>query len=445
MTEQPARTEQRDAEADKPPAADVPVPTRHLQRSATNRVIGGVCGGLGERTDIDPILFRVVTAVLVLVGGAGLILYGAAMLFIPDARSGRAPIDHVIPRSPGRNVGVATVLLAIVCGLVVVGGFTGVFGGGSISLVVIAALAVLVANRRGADLRHAFRGSPDPGRKVPTPQTPGTQVPGQPAPQAFAPTGRGPRMQLGRPDSPTMPLPATPGPDEQPTQYVDLAAFGNQQMPAPPAPRPPKTPSISFLVWLAAVALGVGVHLLQEHHYVPGDIRVPLASALGMLDIGLFASAWIGRARVKGWGVLLTIALAAATFISGPAERLDFKPVTWAPTSAAALAAQQPYRKSVGDARLDLTRFPATGGRTYHAGVRMTAGQLTVLVPKSATVNVTLRCSGCAGNVLGDRVGGDNGGSVNLTRGYPSGSAKAPVVDLALRVTAGNVEVRRVA
>ncbi|HEX6444202.1 MAG TPA: PspC domain-containing protein [Streptosporangiales bacterium] len=443
MTEQqPARTEQRDAEAEaaKPPIADVPVPTRQLQRSATNRVIGGVCGGLGERTDIDPILFRVVTAVLVLVGGAGLILYGAAMLLIPDARTGRAPIDHVIPRSPQRNVGVATVLLAIVCALVVIGGFTGVFGGGSISLVVIAALAVLVAHRRGADLRHAFRTTPEPQQAPPGPQGPGRQLPGRP-PQGPQPLGGPAREASAR----TRPLPAGSPADEQATQYVDLAAFGDRRPPLPQVPRPPRTPSISFLVWLAAVAVGVGVHLLQQHRYLPGDIRVPLAAALATLGVGLLASAWVGRARVKGWGVLLTVALAVATVVSGPGERIDFRPVTWAPTSAAALAAQQPYEKSVGEARLDLTRFPAAAGKTYQANVRMTAGQLTVLVPESATVDVSVRCSGCAGTVLGDRIGGGDGGRVNLTRRYPSASAKAPVVDLVLRVTAGNLEVRRVA
>lgn len=434
-----------DPEAARPPAADVPVPRPPLQRSATNRVIGGVCGGLAERTGIDPILFRVVTAVLVLVGGAGLILYGAAMLFIPDARTGRAPIDHLIPRGTHRNLGVATVLLVIVCGLVVVGGFAGVFGGGSISLVVLAALALLVAHRRGADFRHAFRGSPDPHRQPP----PGPQMPGTPPRHAFTPAG----PPLGRADAPTMPLPVTP-PDQQPTQYVDLAAYGYGQPPPAPPPRAQKAPSITFLVWLAAVAVGAGVYLLQEHDGVPGDIRVPLAAALGTLGIGLLASAWVGRARVKGWGVLLTLALGGATIVSGSAQHIDIQPVTWAPTSAAALAAQQPYKKSVGDASLDLTRFPASSGKTYHADVRMTAGQLTVLVPKSADVNLTLRCTRCVGTVFGQRIGNDdrgNGGhgtndhGTNLTRTYPSGHAKAPVMDVNLRLTAAQVEVQRVA
>lgn len=262
---------------------------------------------------------------------------------------------------------------------------------------------------------------------------------GTPAPQAFTPEGQ----RLGRADTPTVPLQAPPA-DEQPTQYVDLAEFGDRQS---PPPRPPRAPSITFLVWLAAVAVGVGVYLLQEHYGVAGDIRVPLAAALATLGAGLLASAWFGRAGVKGWGVLLTLALGAATVLSGPGEGVDFRPVTWAPTSAAALAAQQPYRKSVGEARLDLTRFPASSGATYHANVRMTAGQLTVLVPKSATVDVSLRCGGCAGTVLGEKFGGDRGGGggVVLTRRYPSDSAKAPVMDLTLRLTAGQVEVRRVA
>lgn len=415
------------------PPGDAPVPTPPLQRSATNRVIGGVCGGLAERTDIDPILFRVVTAVLVLVGGAGLILYGAAMLLIPDARSGRAPIDHVIPRSAHRNVGVATVLLAIVCALVVVGGFTGVFGGGSISLVVLAALALLVAHRRGVDLRHAFRGVPDTHRQPePTPQ-----MPAAPAPQAFTPQGQ----QLPRPDAPTMPLRAPPPADDQPTQYVDLAAFGDRQSPPPP---PPKAPSITFLVWLAAAAVGGGVYLVQGNHGGPGDIRVPLAAALATLGAGLLASAWVGRARVNGWAVLLTLALGVATVLSGPVGRVDFRPVVWAPASAAALAAQQPYEKTVGDATLDLTRFPASRGTTYRADVQMTAGQLTVLVPKNADVDLTLRCTACGGTVFGEKIGGDNG-RLNLTRTYPSGHAKAPVMDVGLRISGGQVEVRRVA
>ena len=42
---------------------------KRLYRSRHNRVIGGVCGGIGEYFDIDPLLIRLVWAVLFFIGG----------------------------------------------------------------------------------------------------------------------------------------------------------------------------------------------------------------------------------------------------------------------------------------------------------------------------------------------------------------------------------------
>jgi phage shock protein PspC (stress-responsive transcriptional regulator) len=47
-------------------------------------VIAGVAGGLGRYFDLPPIFFRVAFVVLALVGGAGILLYAAAVLIIPD-------------------------------------------------------------------------------------------------------------------------------------------------------------------------------------------------------------------------------------------------------------------------------------------------------------------------------------------------------------------------
>ena len=56
----------------------------HLLRlSATDRKIGGVCGGLGEFFGLDPLLFRVVFVVLAFVGGLGILLYVVLWLVIP--------------------------------------------------------------------------------------------------------------------------------------------------------------------------------------------------------------------------------------------------------------------------------------------------------------------------------------------------------------------------
>src|SRR3954449_7993413 len=78
-----------------PPAADTPpdpVP-RRLTRSSSDRVLGGVAGGLGRYFDIDPIIFRLGFVVLTLAGGAGVLGYAAAWLLVPadpaDGETGR--------------------------------------------------------------------------------------------------------------------------------------------------------------------------------------------------------------------------------------------------------------------------------------------------------------------------------------------------------------------
>ena len=58
--------------------------SKALYRSSGNRVIAGVCGGLGEYFDIDPVLVRLVMVVLAFSGGIGLIAYIIAWIIIPD-------------------------------------------------------------------------------------------------------------------------------------------------------------------------------------------------------------------------------------------------------------------------------------------------------------------------------------------------------------------------
>lgn len=59
---------------------------KQLYRSATDRIIAGVCGGLGEYFHADSTLFRTLFAALAVLGGSGFILYIALWIVIP-ARS----------------------------------------------------------------------------------------------------------------------------------------------------------------------------------------------------------------------------------------------------------------------------------------------------------------------------------------------------------------------
>lgn len=56
---------------------------KRLYRSRTNRVFAGVCGGLGEYFNVDPVIFRLVWVVTLFAGGLGLVMYLLAWLIIP--------------------------------------------------------------------------------------------------------------------------------------------------------------------------------------------------------------------------------------------------------------------------------------------------------------------------------------------------------------------------
>ena len=57
---------------------------RRLFRSRTNKILGGVCGGMAEYFDVDPVIMRVLFLLLALFGGSGVLLYIASLIIIPQ-------------------------------------------------------------------------------------------------------------------------------------------------------------------------------------------------------------------------------------------------------------------------------------------------------------------------------------------------------------------------
>ncbi|HET8741257.1 MAG TPA: PspC domain-containing protein [Gaiella sp.] len=57
---------------------------RRLERSRSDRMLAGVSGGLARYFEIHPAVFRVGFVVLTLLGGAGILIYAAAALVMPD-------------------------------------------------------------------------------------------------------------------------------------------------------------------------------------------------------------------------------------------------------------------------------------------------------------------------------------------------------------------------
>ncbi len=59
--------------------------TGKLYRSQENKILGGVCGGLGEYLGIDPTLVRVFFVIFALASGSGVLIYLLLWIIIPGA------------------------------------------------------------------------------------------------------------------------------------------------------------------------------------------------------------------------------------------------------------------------------------------------------------------------------------------------------------------------
>ena len=60
-----------------------PTPYKKLHRSNANRMIAGVCGGLGEYFGIDPTWIRLFFILFLFLGGAALLVYLILWLVVP--------------------------------------------------------------------------------------------------------------------------------------------------------------------------------------------------------------------------------------------------------------------------------------------------------------------------------------------------------------------------
>jgi phage shock protein C len=71
----------------------------HLYRSETDRIIGGVCGGLGEYLHVNPLLVRILFVLLAMTSGLGFLPVAAYILlwiFVPTRRTETLSHDELL-------------------------------------------------------------------------------------------------------------------------------------------------------------------------------------------------------------------------------------------------------------------------------------------------------------------------------------------------------------
>ncbi|MGY1689510.1 PspC domain-containing protein [Geodermatophilus sp. SYSU D01105] len=85
-----------------PDAAPLRSARPQLRRSSTDRMAGGVCGGLADHLGVDAVLWRVGFVGLTLAGGAGVVLYLLLWVLVPagPTHPGEAlsPLEQLVRR-----------------------------------------------------------------------------------------------------------------------------------------------------------------------------------------------------------------------------------------------------------------------------------------------------------------------------------------------------------
>jgi phage shock protein PspC (stress-responsive transcriptional regulator) len=103
-----------------PPAPPDPEPVRRLHRSRSNRWILGVSGGLAEYFGLHAAVYRVLFVALAFAGGAGIVLYAALALVMPDENAEESVLAEMLRRHrhrPWLVIGLALLALLLISSL----------------------------------------------------------------------------------------------------------------------------------------------------------------------------------------------------------------------------------------------------------------------------------------------------------------------------------------
>ncbi|MDP4506477.1 PspC domain-containing protein [Nonomuraea turcica] len=131
-----------------------------LRRSSEGRFLMGVCAGLGRYTGIDPVVFRVTFAVLLLGSGVGLFLYLAAFLLMKEPNGGPGIIEQWTRRDFDAEAVLALLTAVLAFGLAI-NLATIWFDTGTLVVGVLLAVSLLAAHSSGVDLLGLARSMPE--------------------------------------------------------------------------------------------------------------------------------------------------------------------------------------------------------------------------------------------------------------------------------------------
>ena len=364
-----------------------------MKRSKDDRLLGGVCAGAAKYLNIDPVIVRVVIAVLTFVGFAGLIIYAAAWFLLPaEGEDKSVAADWFRLDKNEEQVRVAGLVGAVVLAALAVVGDGGWFWDGAPwFLVPIAAVYYLFVVR--------------PRRHRQAETTLATQYT-QPGVDPADESARGPEFAAAK-----------------------AGLVANQKY---AKSRRERSWALTLLT-VSVAAIAIAATAIYDAYNDGTDWTTYVAVALGVVAVGLLVSTLFGNGGpLIGIGVLLAIALAIGSVL--PNGKIG----TQTPSPVTAAQVDQHYRHGVGLMEVDLTRVSNPGallGRTVE--IESGIGETKVIVPDELNVEVTSQLDAGEIRVFDRKVDGTDN-----ELDYPAAEpGHALTLDIHQRL--GNIEVIR--
>jgi phage shock protein PspC (stress-responsive transcriptional regulator)/predicted membrane protein len=122
---------------------------KRLERSRSDRMLAGVCGGLASYFEIHPAFFRVGFVVLTLLGGAGIVIYLAAALVMPDEGKEDSVVSAALRNRRDRPWPLIGLALLALAGVILLSHATLWPDGDAWIVLLIAGAAILWITRQG--------------------------------------------------------------------------------------------------------------------------------------------------------------------------------------------------------------------------------------------------------------------------------------------------------
>lgn len=433
---------------------------RSLRRSSSGRVLAGVLSGLGRQVGIDPVVLRIVTAVLALFGGVGVLLYALAWLLIPADDEAGSVADQALGRVEPRGNHAGA--LAVGLGIVVLVSASIIITG-SVFTVLLLALAgggayVLLRNSLDNEGRSAVRRHPSQSEYVDTlesdyprswppseidtsdatfsaPESDDEPTP-NPAPKPDEPTAHAWHATETRTDGPASSPGDGTGWPEGPDWGPYRPAWSPEPVVAEAPAKDPKRRSPLGVITLCAALVVLGIMAVNDATWASIPVALYFAVALAIIGAGLVIGSWFGRSRgLIALGVVLSLALLPVTWADEWASPSGSFSQTF--TSIEQLP-EDTVEFGAGDVTFDLSRLDVPAGDEAPLSVEMGAGNLNIYVPSDVALDVDLSMGAGSAVIRGERTGGLG---TDLTRRFAGTDPDAGTIVLRIEIGAADVKV----